>query len=140
MRAAARLSSRLHACREHLDELREEQHIAEAAGQLLQRSGSTTKKLFFALNVWRDQWQLMHAVQGWQVAAQRRRAMRYMTAAAYEHRYFALGRTTLAAWHEGIIYNQKVRVHVQVCTGGADSSHQCLAPTAFGARGRASSN
>ena len=50
----------------------------------------------------------MDVFHRWLVAAQHRHAMRFMTAAAYEHRYLTLGRATIAAWKEGVQHNHRV--------------------------------
>ena len=50
----------------------------------------------------------MDVFHRWLVAAQHRHAMRFMTAAAYEHRYLTLGRATIAAWKGGVQHNHRV--------------------------------
>lgn len=64
---------------------------------------------------WRDHWQQMDVFHRWVVAAQHRHAMRFMTAAAYEHRYLTLGRATIAAWKEGVQHNHRVSMPAVLC-------------------------
>ena len=64
---------------------------------------------------WRDRWQQMDVFHRWLVAAQHRHAMRFMTAAAYEHRYLTLGRATIAAWKDGVQHNHRVSMPAVRC-------------------------
>ena len=83
------------------------EHLAQHSSQAYCCVGTQTFCTLCCCS-WRDRWQQMDVFHRWLVAAQHRHAMRFMTAAAYEHRYLTLGRASIAAWKGGVQHNHRV--------------------------------